>query len=182
MARTKKSPMKKSTTKVQNAKRPAQSRSSRAGVVFPVARIHRYLRKNQSRNHRFNTSSAVFIAAVIEYLCAELLESTATEAIEKNKVRIIPRHLILALDKDEEMKELFKGVIIPEAGVVSRYQNVTLPIITQKIQKKVPNKKEKELKTAKESNENHRANETTQFRIFTHTKQDERRTELDEKD
>jgi len=48
-------------------RRQARSRSSRAGVLFPVARMHRYLSKV---THKFRISAAapVYQAAVIEYL------------------------------------------------------------------------------------------------------------------
>ena len=49
-----------------------QSRSARSGVLFPVGRIDRYLRK---RTHHFRISAAapVYLSAVIEYLSGELI-------------------------------------------------------------------------------------------------------------
>jgi len=45
----------------------SMSKSARSGVIFPVGRMHRYLKKF---NHQFRVSAAapVYQAAVIEYL------------------------------------------------------------------------------------------------------------------
>jgi len=49
-----------------------KSRSSRAGLVFPVGRIRRQL-KSVMVGQRVGVGSSVYMAAVLEYLTAELL-------------------------------------------------------------------------------------------------------------
>ena len=49
-----------------------RSKSSKAGLYFPVARIKRRI-KNASMGLRVGSGSAVYMAAVLEYLTAELL-------------------------------------------------------------------------------------------------------------
>ncbi|ODM88557.1 Histone H2A [Orchesella cincta] len=51
----------------------AKSRSSRAGLQFPVGRIHRLLRKGNYAE-RVGAGAPVYLAAVMEYLAAEVLE------------------------------------------------------------------------------------------------------------
>ena len=51
----------------------AKSRSSRAGLQFPVGRIHRLLRKGNYAK-RVGAGAPVYMAAVMEYLVAEILE------------------------------------------------------------------------------------------------------------
>ncbi|ODM88739.1 Histone H2A [Orchesella cincta] len=48
----------------------AKSRSSRAGLQFPVGRIHRLLRKGNYAE-RVGAGAPVYLAAVMEYLAAE---------------------------------------------------------------------------------------------------------------
>ena len=67
----------------------AKSRSSRAGLQFPVGRIHRLLRKGNYAE-RVGAGAPVYLAAVLEYLAAEVLELAGNAARDNKKTRIIP--------------------------------------------------------------------------------------------
>ncbi|POS82378.1 histone 2A, partial [Erysiphe pulchra] len=67
----------------------AKSRSSRAGLQFPVGRIHRLLRKGNYAE-RVGAGAPVYLAAVMEYLAAEVLELAGNAARDNKKTRIIP--------------------------------------------------------------------------------------------
>lgn len=95
------------------------SRSSRAGVIFPVGRMMRYLR-NGTHKYRIGMGAPVYMAAVIEYLAAEILELAGNAARDNKKGRITPRHIKLAVANDEELNQLLRGVIISNGGVLPR--------------------------------------------------------------
>ncbi|XP_064173909.1 core histone macro-H2A.2 [Anguilla rostrata] len=102
---------KKKTTKL--------SRSARAGVIFPVGRMMRYLRTGTYK-YRISMGAPVYMAAVIEYLAAEILELAGNAARDNKKGRITPRHIKLAVANDEELNQLLRGVTIANGGVLPR--------------------------------------------------------------
>ena len=67
------------------------------------------------------------MAAVLEYLTAEILELAGNAARDNKKARIIPRHLLLAVKNDEELNGLLKHVTISQGGVLPNIQSVLLP-------------------------------------------------------
>ncbi|KAL8405045.1 hypothetical protein RB594_009798 [Gaeumannomyces avenae] len=95
----------------------AQSRSSKAGLAFPVGRVHRLLRKGNYAQ-RVGAGAPVYLAAVLEYLAAEILELAGNAARDNKKTRIIPRHLQLAIRNDEELNKLLGHVTIAQGGVL----------------------------------------------------------------
>ena len=112
------------------AKSKSKTRSSRAGLQFPVGRIHRHLRKGNYAQ-RVGAGAPVYLAAVMEYLAAEILELAGNAARDNKKSRIIPRHLQLAIRNDEELNKLLSGVTIAQGGVLPNIQAVLLPKKTQ---------------------------------------------------
>eukprot|EP00092_Neocalanus_flemingeri_P046604 GFUD01052486.1.p1 GENE.GFUD01052486.1~~GFUD01052486.1.p1 ORF type:complete len:136 (+),score=32.58 GFUD01052486.1:31-408(+) len=107
-------------------KSKAKSRSSRAGLQFPVGRIHRLLRKGNYAP-RVGAGAPVYMTAVMEYLAAEILELAGNAARDNKKSRVIPRHLQLAIRNDEELNKLLAGVTIAQGGVLPNIQAVLLP-------------------------------------------------------
>ena len=71
--------------KGKTAGKKAVSRSSKAGLQFPVGRIARYLKKGKYAS-RVGAGAPVYLAAVLEYLAAEVLELSGNAARD-NKVR-----------------------------------------------------------------------------------------------
>ena len=104
----------------------SKTRSSRAGLQFPVGRIHRLLRRGNYAP-RIGSGAPVYMAAVLEYLGAEVLELAGNAARDNKKSRIIPRHLQLAIRNDEELNKLLAGVTIAQGGVLPNIQAVLLP-------------------------------------------------------
>ncbi|XP_034462372.1 core histone macro-H2A.1 isoform X2 [Hippoglossus hippoglossus] len=93
------------------------SRSSKAGVIFPVGRMLRYIKRGLPK-YRIGVGAPVYLAAVLEYLTAEILELAGNAARDNKKGRVTPRHILLAIANDEELNQLLKGVTIAAGGVL----------------------------------------------------------------
>ena len=102
------------------------SRSAKAGLQFPVGRVASYLKKGKYAD-RVGAGAQVYLAAVLEYLCAEVLELAGNAARDNKKTRIVPRHLQLAVRNDEELSKLLAGVTIASGGVLPNIHSVLLP-------------------------------------------------------
>ena len=110
----------------RGSKSKSTTRSARAGLQFPVGRVARYMRK-QNLASRLGGGAPVYLAAVLEYLCAEILELAGNAARDNKRARIIPRHLQLAVRNDEELNILLGNVTIAAGGVLPNIHQVLLP-------------------------------------------------------
>ncbi len=120
----------------------SQSKSSKAGLQFPVGRISRFLKKGKYAT-RVGAGAPVYLAAILEYLTAEVLELAGNAARDNKKTRIVPRHIQLAVRNDEELNKLFGGVTIAQGGVLPNIHSVLIPksSATPKAEKKAAAKK-----------------------------------------
>ncbi|XP_074757235.1 histone H2A-like [Athene noctua] len=103
-----------------------KTKSARAGLQFPVGRVHRLLRRGNYAS-RIGPGAAIFLAAVLEYLTAEVLELAGNAAQENKKARILPRHIQLAVRNDEELNKLFSSVTIAQGGVIPNILSQLIP-------------------------------------------------------
>ncbi|OAO11766.1 histone H2A type 1 [Blastocystis sp. ATCC 50177/Nand II] len=105
----------------------AQSRSSRAGITFPVGRMARYMRDMKVAD-RIGAGAPVYLAAVIEYLTAEILELAGN----------------LAVRNDEELNALLGNVTIASGGVMPFVHSELLPEKKEGEEEEESEKEEKE--------------------------------------
>ncbi|KAK4534404.1 hypothetical protein CDCA_CDCA01G0429 [Cyanidium caldarium] len=117
----------------KKSSKPQMSRSSRAGLQFPVGRVHRYLKERVSRAERTGATASVYLAAVMEYLTAEILELSGNASKDLKQKRISPRHLQLAIRGDEELDQLVKATIAG-GGVIPHIHRALLKKGTKKFQ------------------------------------------------
>lgn len=109
----------------------ATTRSARAGLQFPVGRISRFLRRGRYAA-RVGGGAPVYLASVLEYLTAEILELAGNAAKDNKKSRLNPRHLQLAIRNDEELNRLLGNVTISQGGVLPNIHPVLLPATKSK--------------------------------------------------
>ncbi|XP_058112178.1 histone H2A.1-like [Magnolia sinica] len=68
----------------------------------------------------------VYLATVLEYLAAEVLELAGNAARDNKKSRIIPRHVLLAV-RNDMLGKLLASVTISSGGVLPNINSVLLP-------------------------------------------------------
>merc|ERR1712096_9367 len=97
------------------AKKTRVLTQTKAGLKFPVKRIHKFLRKYSRKTvSRVSTRAGIAIASFCEYMSAELLEGAINELKDyntthsKNKTTLKPKFLFKSMDSDEELAFLKK--------------------------------------------------------------------------
>lgn len=102
------------------------SASLRAGLQFPVTRIKNSWMKKLASAPRVGDAAAVYMAAVLEYLTAEILELAGNAARDYNVKRITDRHITLAIHGDEELDKLTENMVMA-GGVIPHIHRSLLP-------------------------------------------------------
>ena len=82
------------------------SRARRPGPCS-VSKINRHLRES-GRTKRVGAGAPVYLAAVLEYAAAEIIE-LAGNALEGKRKRITPQDIMKAIRGDEELNKLLAG-------------------------------------------------------------------------
>jgi histone H3/H4 len=111
----------KAVTKFLEAEDTKTSRvtaSVKSGLQFSVALVKAWMKKKAKC--RISKTAPVYFTAVLEYLCAEVLELAGNAAKDFKVKRILPRHLLLSIRGDEELDCLNSSAIIPGGGVFPR--------------------------------------------------------------
>merc|ERR1711975_74430 len=108
-----------------SASRP-MTKAARAGLQFPVGRIARFMKQGRYAE-RVGAGAPVYLAAVLEYLAAEVLELAGNAAKDNKKTRIVPRHIQLAIRNDEELNRLMSHTTIAAGGVLPNIHVFLLP-------------------------------------------------------
>lgn len=93
------------------------TKESKAGLVWAVTRTENRIMES-SVYCRKSESVAVGVAAVLEYLTAEILELAGNATRDNKKVRIKPVHIFTTIKSDEELSKLYEDVsmwgVVPE--------------------------------------------------------------------
>ena len=85
--------------------------SAKAGTLYPVGRLNRLFKQGRYSD-RYSRSAGIFLAGVLEYITAEIIELAGSVCEENKKKTIAPKHLNLAVRSDPELNKLMHSITI----------------------------------------------------------------------
>lgn len=106
----------------EKVKGKGSSKTDKAEIIFAVPRAAHMLRIYADK---VSATAPIYLAAVLEYLATEILELAGNAAMDNKKVRINARHLMFAIENDEELVKLEHSINfrLINAGVIPNINN-----------------------------------------------------------
>ena len=80
---------------------------NKIGIIFPPSMCEKFLRKFGNSNIMITVESPVYLASVLEYISAEILDLSSSIASAHNRIRITVRDLEIAIRTDYEFNSFF---------------------------------------------------------------------------
>lgn len=96
---------------------------SEAGLLFPPSRVSKYFKPY---NTRVSIDTKIALAAVLEYLSAEIIEQISNCTRDDRKKTMSVRHMSIAIRNDKELSTLIcntLGYDVPLSGVMVNFKN-----------------------------------------------------------
>ncbi|XP_004695261.1 PREDICTED: histone H2A-Bbd type 2/3 [Condylura cristata] len=98
------------------ASRPrSRSRTARAELSFSVSHVERLLREGRY-SQRLSASAPVFLAAIIQYLTATVLQLAGDEARNRGRTHITPELVDMAVHNNALLSPLFGATTISQVA------------------------------------------------------------------
>ena len=119
---------------IDDEEKKGYSKQNKIGIIFPPSMCEKFLRKFGNSNIMITQESPIYLASVLEYISAEILDLSSSIATAHNRIRITVRDLEIAIRTDYEFNSFFnKNHIQFIGGGIIPYIN---PIIMNKNKKK----------------------------------------------
>ena len=123
------------TTASSGIKKPTKSRSTKAGLIWPVSRTHKKVLSNLGGGvARVSAAAPVYIAAVVEFFMAEILE-LAGNLCKPARKRITPQDILQVLRSDKEMQKASKGLRVLVGDRVKDSSEIIMTVAALKSKK-----------------------------------------------
>tara|TARA_Y100000389_G_C17471304_1_gene531419 strand:- start:15751 stop:16992 length:1242 start_codon:yes stop_codon:yes gene_type:complete len=97
-----------------------------AGIEFNVSTCKTIIQNNIKKDNLIGNDAPVYLATVLEYLVAEILDLSGNSTRDNNRIKITPNDIMIAIKNDEELNILFDGSILG-SGVESNINIKLLP-------------------------------------------------------
>ena len=94
--------------------------------MFPVARSIRLMKEGRL-SERISVTAGAFMAGVLEYICAEILEMAGNVAEEQGRKTITPKHINLGVRADAELNKMMNNIVISQGGMLPNVHEFLVP-------------------------------------------------------
>tara|TARA_B100001175_G_scaffold316214_2_gene329562 strand:+ start:171 stop:554 length:384 start_codon:yes stop_codon:yes gene_type:complete len=102
------------------------SKSVKAGLTVPASRVNRAM-KQRSGMKRVGGTAPVYLAAVMEYLVAEILEVALNAAHNDKRKRVTPADVSLALRSDPDLNKICGNISLYSSDKLEGIAHQLLP-------------------------------------------------------
>ena len=103
------------------------SSKEKAGVSFSPSRLLKYLKRNLCKAiSQISPRSLAYLAGVMDYLMAEVMDLSIAAARDNKKKRISARSIVLAVKYDAELNKVFNGYMF-NGGEIPHIEPAFLP-------------------------------------------------------
>lgn len=92
---------------VSNTDKKGSSRQDKASIIFPPSITEKFLRRFDTSSIMVTHTAPVYMAAVLEYICIEMIDLASMMAKDDHRVRITVSDLELSIKGDIELSKLF---------------------------------------------------------------------------
>ena len=101
--------------------------AKRSGLEFAPSKLKTLIKKYHNGN--IGSVAPIYLAAIAEYITAEILELAGNVARDNKRLTISSRHLLIAIENDDEIKELVNKIDskILGGGVQPNIHAILLP-------------------------------------------------------
>ena len=90
-----------------NNKQKGTSRQAKASIIFPPSVAEKFLRRFDTSLIMVTHTAPVYLAAVLEYICIEIIELASIMAKDERRIRITVSDLELSIKGDQELAKVF---------------------------------------------------------------------------
>lgn len=88
-----------------------QRKSFKAGLIFPVGRIARYLKEGQY-SKKITDKCVIYFTAILEFIISQVINSSVKVTKKNNKRVIKPKYIQIAISNDVDLSVLLNNIMI----------------------------------------------------------------------
>merc|ERR1719193_1016430 len=101
-----------------------QSKQQRACLEFPVEQIQCSLTKRVTDKSIVSDEAAIYLTAILEHVCAEVLELAGNASKDNQCNQITAKSLQLAVQGDDELHKFVKNLVDTSGNIPRIYNNL----------------------------------------------------------